>query len=636
MSLASLPPEVLSDVTSLISGVDIASLCMTGCKELSSCFTARGGVRKLQLALFRGYLPSLASRLLMLQELTVSSPPWQGIVAHQPANWLKQLPTGLQSLDLEYFGGAHDFQHFFASNRDYFPQLTSLTAKNDHDMDVPRLDFETLYHWPDTLTYLKLYTDIESLHLVFSVSSFPRNITHLSIAATTIIGAPLCTDKDETSNAAMFPSSLQHLHMALRDDQINWLRMLPPGIVTCEVIPSGDSPHMQHWSMETHFPKFQSLATLDIRLNEEALPLVPSLLKSLPESITHLCLVYNFSELENFETSILPHLPRNLRTQHNLLPDEIDSNWVPLLPRKMVSLEGQVPLESAKFLPPTLTNADFSLDPDSLDSDIDKWSLSLASYLPNLKYIVLPTLTEKLARLLPPSLEDVYLLGGNPDLECIQAIPRGVKRLQSDISRLISDEKVFPHLPPHLQVLRSEYSEYDTEKPQQRKVMVLSSPSASLLPRTLTVLKLGPVSLASAWFTNLPPTLRELRMEFVGKISDEALNFTEPLPKTLEIIALLFDQRALNREQLLSFFSVLPPRLVDLTLTAARFPIDAVPDYTPVKVPEVKDEDLAALPRHLQRLLLPRYVSFTKEAHNFLPMTLSWVGPPFLLALRKY
>lgn len=670
MSLISLPPDTLSEVTSFLSGNDLAHLWLCGSLGLQLNLGNRGAARQFSFRSHRHLWPSLVSQF---HRLTFYSHSCNIPKREQPLSGLNNLhllPVTLKTLKLDFTGSVNVWVDFFEQHPTQFPQLTSLSLSHYIFSSIGEDQPFNSPLWPDTLLSLD-FCDKQtylSTSLRLYASTLPKHLTSLRASIFTFVDGPKLNEgSGNVKEGEKFPSSLTHLNLVLVDAHLYWIDMLPSDLVSCVVNYNSIPPFMKHWRLKEKLPRLTVLQTFMTSIGDVGTIITKELLQQLPRSLTKLQLRKNAIGFDqNSLPSLLPHLPPSLTELYGMISNDIDTALVALLPRTLTILDSQVPLNALKFLPPTLTRANIKLDPLTVDHDLDSLELPNHRLSLPLRFLEISTANEKIMRLLPSSLTHLQVAEGIITSEAMTSIPRSVTRLSTMMGNPFLDDATFQNLPPYLDSMetKSVFNEELDDNGKREHILDLNPHSASWLPRHLRRLSLGIVCLPDAsWFNDLPISLEHLHMDIcliAQKVTQQqsmpvndgdvprrivvrsATIHYDRRPKEIQTFVydwnmLHFPESTLLRTVILTFdflpsrsdliviFQVLPPNLAHLRIGRRLV-------WVETGQKELLNEDLALLPRRLISLVLPPIASITAQGRQYLPKTLTKVSPTCLMA----
>jgi hypothetical protein len=192
--------------------------------------------------------------------------------------------------------GISSFAKALLEQPNHFAQLKRLNLAKGAEDDCQNVDFKDTL--PRGLQYLKIsnsgYHWGGLPHYITSPEFLPPSLTHLDIETAHL---------DELEGHG-FPSTLTTIRARCPDLDIDWMKLLPAGLLECHIVPyySNASSASYDW---TALPR--NLTVLRVCMGDDKVE--AHHLKALPPSITDLY----FVRTDSIDTAILPLLPPSLK-----------------------------------------------------------------------------------------------------------------------------------------------------------------------------------------------------------------------------------------------------------------------------------------------------------------------------------
>lgn len=556
-SLSSLPPEVLCDIVSKLSGGDVQLLWNCGNKKLNETLGARGGARKLDFEIdcmptFKW--PSFIQNLTRLSEFRISEA-WLASAGSGLRHLPFEAPLTLRTLVLKFADAPALFLQSLARTPSVYLTLETLDVEGEHE-ELEKEEAEALkslssltslrFRWmqyagclsdliPPNLTDLDLHINNVTLDL----GSLPQSLRSFKVDGfeTFVDGVPppgLTKFSFTNEDAKVFtveevqalPRALTHLEIAMDWNNKHIWTALPPGLRTLDVSNTDFLPTDEHIKLsprtltEFHLNRTITLDNIDL----------------LPPALTALNIAA--------DARIFPKLHASLR--------------------ELIFGDGWL----------TSTSTDLTALPKQLSS------LTLTSKVLELSHCNFPAtltyftafgmrFTSDHARLLPLGLTSLHFSQFDP--ECLALLPRGLIQLRS--------------------------SPLGRDEPRA----LITTELASKLPSTLRSLHLHSIYVESTeTILALPQSIisLNLRIGSLGKSCDRLKTLTSLQMLQLDIETY---QDGLGH----AILSSLPRRLASCTLTIHG-----------AAVTDIGEETLQQLPPSLTSLYIPNSNAILSIKHR--------------------
>lgn len=445
------PPEVLDEIASYLSGPEVHFLWLSGHKRLMYNMSAAGGIKRLTLSRSGISIPHALSvgipPFSHLQELAIVFTISQS-VAFDPSS----LSSTIRSLRL----------CFREAERCWKDIPTAKLLPDLEELDLNGLgDYEPVYlhQVPTTLKSLRLRA-FDSHKVLAMIKALPVGLEHLSLPRTTKI-------KEQALRA--LPQNLKTL---LINRSHVWPSLLPKDLTNISFcVPRVDDTE----EMMARLPR--SLTTLNIHVNFCADSVARITSADLPRGITSLQLSGAPFDM------VLKDLPRDLK--HFVITRSSFKRFDSLPPNlqhlSMIGSDVPVKADVAELLPRTLQT----------------WALIS---IPTNELLVV-RLNDSSIPKLPPLITKLVIASGDEITGAsFRNLPRALIYLELPASRNILNEDI-AHLPKYLEHLKL----YEAEQ--------LGDPCARLLPRGLrSFMVLKSPHFTVACIPDLPPHLDNLNL----------------------------------------------------------------------------------------------------------------------------
>lgn len=601
-NLGTLPADILSPITSLLSGSDTARLVICGSKRFTNTLCRHGGVTQLNLrdfcfkpfprlfCEFSGveYLEANAR----LSDLVRKREPGENRALEDP---YRPIFPRLKKLSLQVLLEAFPHYGTQASRLDFassFPSLSELHLETRHSLGVLEL--------PSSLSSLTLNT-YESPNR-YLLAPLPEHLTHISIDSMRTEIPLLCQFPKNVVELLLPGTSLNQLYAI--DTQHQVVPLYHPSKLTCSamLLPSSEFSGYLHSSPNLTYLCLKSLPNWNLSTNNI----------QWPSGLTHL---YLFGGLK-FDDESFAQLPRGLlRFGTSCSLEKVSTAGFSSLPRTLqdlsVSLTGNTMYFTqceilasvfAKFIecsmPPTLTRLYWqylgtimkSHHVEMLPPNLTSLTLWTSAHLSSDNLLQLPAqlvtlrLTNfskliqcKHAKAMPKTLKILSLRGYSCYLDplVLSLLPIGITDLDLSGHSTMSNRQ-FAALPPALKSFSATLCADATAVgvsllPRSLTFLDLtewrsvSGEAIATLPRSITELKISgasPSAIAEDHLLGLPPQLTALSITYPNSWSHLDSGIANKLPKSLTSVRFKKAPKLLN----LSEFSLKMPRLGSIVI----------------------------------------------------------------------
>jgi hypothetical protein len=531
--------------------------------------------------------PVLASSLYGLQRFKIGII-YSDILIPATSDSILSLPRNLTSLSLTANYGISSFAKALLEQPDLFAQLKRLSLTRGAEDDCQNVDFKDAL--PRGLQYLKIHNTWSHSggfpHFITSPEFLPPSLTHLDIE----------TAHFEVLKGHGFPSTLTTIHARFSDLDIDWMKLLPAGLLEC---------HMRYCRMVQSSASYdwtslpRGLTVLSITMGNDKIE--ARHLKALPPSITNLYLSAN-----GIDTDLLSLLPPSLKTFYGCLPLKagVGPEVVKKLPRSITDLQ-RVHAQAVPFLPPCMKILSLQTSTDALPGPLPR----------SLKTLEMSNCPQDAVNqsFYPPTLSSLKLSQMTYKTEFFSAFPSTLSMLDLRVN----DHIDLNFMEPLKQL--SSLTALTTLQLAFTSILKLTNESSSWLPRSLEQLVLGDCEMESDWFSSLPSSLTILTLQ-VQLVRSDAMKHLERCCPQLRSMSLALNLWDYNYEgpkpnATVDCLLSLPPSLTECEITVS------ISGQSFVKL--VTNDHLRQLPSSLTSLRIPNSENVTSDCLPFLPKSLT-------------
>jgi len=607
MSLSSLPPELLNEITTLLTSLEIAFLWLCGYGALNWKLSVGGGVTRFVFShdpLYACVWPRLVSSFPHLQIFEYKEGQHLGRFPPIPLE-LESLSPKLRALKLESESDFASLLRVLDQHPTAFSDLVHLSV-SDYYLQMNLMFPQQLYKLENLrrLTLWPRWTATAPFPSLL-LGALPPKLTLLHGRFQTVC----------ITDSAKFPESLTHLHLHL-EDSADIFPTLPEGLVTLRISTEHNPSAIMNFDWKQLPPYLKSLS-VDVPDT-----MTKAFVELLPRTLTRFCRMSGNAIDPDNVLELLPYMPKTLTKLEGFLPDPLSVDIIRALPPNLTNIDEGIVHAGIDLIPPATRRLrlqhldqriprDFLAFPKHLTYlSVERIDVELASKIPNtLKHLSLdiPELTAELTAALPRHITGMVFMRNAPfkSEECFKALPRTLVLLDGlpiNLHRLI-DQPLFhiaalPAASP-LPRLPSHFSSFD-------------------LPRTLQTLTLGPMEVDDEeWYLHLPPNLSTLKLALRSLTSYGLINISKACPRlrTLDLrLIYAIDSQIKNKDAVPSspdshWVAHLPRRLSSFTLSSISVSFQT----------NITDNIIKRLPRGLTSLDVPNSPLVTAASADFVP-----------------